>query len=580
MNRKVVLITLFFLTVGFAAVSTNLFIDVKTALAYKKDDLNVYFSGGYIDNADYTNEIVSEDKSKIIYTAVELKEAGSSIKVSYDITNESTQYDALISITCTSTIETVRIENTEENILINAKEIGNGSTTITVSETITEDTEITCEMNITPLERTEVNEDILTSDNTYVVYGTYVGEDSTPIANANLVIYSSTPHYTTTDEEGYLFYNGIERGVHEIYYVNDTLENIKLMSKEEVLANAITSTEFSTNTTEEIVFSDNSKITNHGMMGENAFCTSLEGNVWDYDYTGDAQNFISYCDGTYKIELWGAQGNHPASLNSTGGLGAYTTGDIALEKNNHFYIYVGEHRTDREVSFNVGSIGGSEIGNSLENGYGGGGATDIRLVSGEWNNFNSLKSRIMVSAGGGGGTDYNRPANGGYGGTLIGGSGINGLISGGYANTPPTGGTQTTGGTISIFQEEALGKGASLPGSFGKGGDGNELWGSGGGGGYYGGAGGGWTNSSVDSGAGGSSFISGYDGCDAITEASTEDNIVHTGQANHYSGYVFTNSQMIAGNSEMPTHDGTSTMTGNSGNGYAKITFVKYEKKD
>ncbi|MFR6022533.1 MAG: glycine rich domain-containing protein [Clostridia bacterium] len=30
----------------------------------------------------------------------------------------------------------------------------------------------------------------------------------------------------------------------------------------------------------------------------------------------------------------------------------------------------------------------------------GGGATDIRLVSGEWNDFESLKSRIMVAGGG------------------------------------------------------------------------------------------------------------------------------------------------------------------------------------
>ena len=33
---------------------------------------------------------------------------------------------------------------------------------------------------------------------------------------------------------------------------------------------------------------------------------------------------------------------------------------------------------------------------------GGGGATDVRLTPGEWNNFDSLKSRIMVAAGGGG----------------------------------------------------------------------------------------------------------------------------------------------------------------------------------
>jgi hypothetical protein len=58
------------------------------------------------------------------------------------------------------------------------------------------------------------------------------------------------------------------------------------------------------------------------------------------------------------------------------------------------------------------------------------------------------------------------------------------------------------------------------------------------GGGYYGG------KSGEVSSAGGSSFISGYTGCNAISESSTENNIIHTGQPNHYSGCVFTNSVM------------------------------------
>ncbi len=44
---------------------------------------------------------------------------------------------------------------------------------------------------------------------------------------------------------------------------------------------------------------------------------------------------------------------------------------------------------------------------------------------------------------------------------------------------------------------------------------------------------------------GGSSFISGHEGCDAIKEESTENNIIHTGQSIHYSGLYFTNTLMI-----------------------------------
>lgn len=67
----------------------------------------------------------------------------------------------------------------------------------------------------------------------------------------------------------------------------------------------------------------------------------------------------------------------------------------------------------------------------------------------------------------------------------------------------------------------------------------------------------------------GSSFVSGYTGCNAVNSSG-----VHTGSANHYSGYVFSSPTMIAGNASMPNTAGTVTEVGHSGNGYAKITIL------
>ena len=195
-----------------------------------------------------------------------------------------------------------------------------------------------------------------------------------------------------------------------------------------------------------------------------------------------------------------------------------------------------------------------------ELGASGGGATDIRLTNGDWDHFNSLKSRIIV-AGGGGGFGYSWsvyfPGVGG---------GLNGQDAYGSRiwTFAGTGGSQTSGG-IGYESDKYTG----LNGLFGKGGNGygNYDGGGGGGGGYYGGSGG-----IVDSGSGGSSFISGHTGCNAISSSSTENNIIHTGQPNHYSGYVFTNTVMKAGNESMPSPTG-GTETGHSGNGYCKITW-------
>lgn len=296
----------------------------------------------------------------------------------------------------------------------------------------------------------------------------------------------------------------------------------------------------------------------------------------NFDYIGDSQTFTTKYDGSYKVELWGAQGGGPY-----GGLGAYTSGIVGLDKNMDTYLYVGGQGQGGLTvqNYTGGYNGGGDILSvndaSLSKiflwySYTGGGSTDIRINSGSWNNFESLTSRIMVSSGGGGmstQTNYSH-SKGGSGGTLIGGNGETVYYD---VNSYGLGGTQVSGGKNAYNDENA--------GAFGIGGNinGAIVTGTGGGGYYGGGASYEVMNKlGLSSGGGGSSFISGYDGCDAIAENSTEDNIIHTGQSVHYSGYKFNNAVMYAGNEEMPTHDGTSTMIGNSGNGYAKISLIYY----
>ena len=308
-------------------------------------------------------------------------------------------------------------------------------------------------------------------------------------------------------------------------------------------------------------------------------CEYEVGHVFEFDYTGNVQDFKVPCNGEYKIELWGASGG-----DTYAGKGAYTKGNIELSSLNTYYIYVGGgtgscFMEDHDENFNGGGLCTADK-NTRTWGTGGG-ATDIRTVNGNWNNFDSLKSRIMVAAGGGGGfvqgsTNYSTA---GAAGGLVGYNANNTSSFGndyGYA----IGGTQTNGGICDTSTNTTW----CRPGTFGSGG--NQLVAgaahSGGGGGYYGGA----QSGHVDAGAGGSSFISGYSGCNAISQSSTSTNIVHTNQPNHYSDNVFTNGVMIDGkgcnwstgsatncgaNQVQP--DGTST-AGHSGNGYARITLL------
>ena len=279
--------------------------------------------------------------------------------------------------------------------------------------------------------------------------------------------------------------------------------------------------------------------------------------VYDFQFTGTSQR-ITLKQGIYLFECWGASGSQRTleqtqdPCNETHGLGGYSKGFIKLNETTTFYVYVGQEGSLSMPTYNSNNV--STVS--------GGGATDIRYVNGPWYSFDSLKTRIIVAGGGGSGERIC----GGDGGGLNSTANARYYMYDTLVTTPAT---QTSGGKPGYSIEYGYG----TEGEFGISGKGDLIGGNskdngvGGGGGYYGGGG----TPFAGSGSGGSSFISGHPGCDAINATSTEDNIIHTGQPNHFSEYVFYYTETISGNQYMlsPNHD---LVMGNSGNGFARIT--------
>ena len=293
-----------------------------------------------------------------------------------------------------------------------------------------------------------------------------------------------------------------------------------------------------------------------------------------YGYTGTVQTFKALNDGKYKIESWGAQGGGSIMGIDVGGKGGYTSGNIELIKDEVLYVYVGRRGYDNASITNIGGWnGGGYSGNNPgSNSYGGGGATDVRLVKASetatvWNEATSLRSRIMVAGGGGGGfstPQFTQTA--GVGGGLIGGTG-----TGSYANPDISsgGGTQTGAGTA--YSDVKKGSFGYAPQSNGAG------WGGGGGGGYWGGS-----TGNGKPGGGGSSYISGYKGSVAVASASSSaaksgctDGTTDVTCSYHYSEKIFENPKIYDGGSGFVRSPiGNDYMTGNIGDGYAKITYM------
>ena len=306
--------------------------------------------------------------------------------------------------------------------------------------------------------------------------------------------------------------------------------------------------------------------------------------VWRYmDQVGNIYNFwhesngaiyqgqsYTFKRGLYKIECWGAQGGTgcmDGTLLYDGGTGAYTSGFILLNQSTTLYIYVGTQGANGICqpykTAKGGENGGGTSGwdsNDNDCSGGGGGASDVRLVGGAWNNITSLKSRIMVAAGGSG-SGYN--AYGAPGGAIYGFK-VNKIDTPSYYTCTDT--NQTSGYKFGIGCK-GLDHGYSPS--------------SGGGGGYYGGVSG--TVGEYENGAptvssSGSSFVSGYDGCISIKE-SNDDTIEPSNSSIHYTGAYFSNSQITSGDKMILLPDGTSER-GNTGNGYVRITFIQKITKE
>lgn len=270
-------------------------------------------------------------------------------------------------------------------------------------------------------------------------------------------------------------------------------------------------------------------------------CSAITTCTINFPYTGDVYQWEAPSDGDFTLELWGAQGGN--AENSTpnltpGGKGGYAKGNLSVASGQILFIYVGGQGESSGTSTSNQLLGGFNGGGAGYNGNStsyrgsaGGGGTDIRTGSG------ALANRVIVAGGGAGGayfTGYgtNYP---GVGGGSIGADGSTSGFAATYSGNGK-GGTQSAGG---IGGQNG---GSAVSGTLGTGGrgvSGHSYGSAGGGGGYYGGGGGG-----AGMGAGGGSG---------------------------YVGGVITTT-LTSGNVSMPNPSG-GTMTGNSGNGFVRITY-------
>ena len=272
----------------------------------------------------------------------------------------------------------------------------------------------------------------------------------------------------------------------------------------------------------------------------------------EYNYTGAVQTLKVTCAGSYKLEVWGAEGGYRTN-NTMSGKGGYSTGIVKLKDGDNLYIYVGG-------SGNTGGTAGGFNGGGARNKYnGGGGASDIRI------NSSSYYARVIVAGGGGSDGATNKP--GGSGGGSSGISVTQSWGTGGYGGTT----SSNSGGSSYVTVNPTTDVDDYQPNTysgFGFGGNGvyhASGYGGAGGGGWYGGSGT-YPDGSGDDDRGGGGG-SGY-----TYTASTASYC--TSQCLLDSSYFLKNASTIAGDQPFDSPDGGIEI-GHTGNGFIRITHVE-----
>ena len=164
MKKSAIIVAIVFMMIGFAAVSTSLIINGNAKVIENNDDFSVIFTAASLDGDDVYSTAVDDTKKAITFTSKDLMKAGDTSILTYEVTNNSNNYDAEVKVTCvpkdgtTAKYTSIKNELEGNGTKVLAKESINGTLTITLSKQSTEEVseEYTCKLEFNAVERDEV----------------------------------------------------------------------------------------------------------------------------------------------------------------------------------------------------------------------------------------------------------------------------------------------------------------------------------------------------------------------------------------------------------------------------------------
>ena len=165
MKKKAsIVIAVLLLAVGFAAVSTTLIINGSVNIGENTDDFSVIFTKATLDGTDVYANVIDDTKKIITFETSDLKTLNQTSVLNYEVTNNSANYDAEVQVNCktkentTAKYTSIKNELDGNATVIKAKETLNGTLTVTLNKTATEEVreEYVCELTFNAVERDSI----------------------------------------------------------------------------------------------------------------------------------------------------------------------------------------------------------------------------------------------------------------------------------------------------------------------------------------------------------------------------------------------------------------------------------------
>ena len=182
-KRASIVVAILLMAVGFAAISTTLIINGSAKVGENTDDFSVIFTKATLDGTDVYANVIDDTKKIITFETSDLKTLNQTSVLNYEVTNNSSNYDAEVQVNCkvkgNAEVKYTSIKNELEGnaTKVSAKETLNGTLTVTLNKTATEEVkeEYVCELTFNAIERETLGEKLTY----YYAFGTPTTESTT-----------------------------------------------------------------------------------------------------------------------------------------------------------------------------------------------------------------------------------------------------------------------------------------------------------------------------------------------------------------------------------------------------------------